>query len=72
VVPSTFYSQLAPDGSFQIGGVPVGRYRLVGYASEAEPASQPIEVRPRERSVVKLQLASPGQPPPALGREKSK
>lgn len=70
VVPSTFFSLLAPDGSFQIGGVPPGRYRLIGYSPEAETVSQVVEVRSRERTVVKLQLGAPGQA--AFGREKSK
>lgn len=70
VVPSTFYALPAPDGSFQLGGVPAGRYRLHGYSPEAEPISTPVDVRARERTVVKLQLGVLGQPPSA--REKQR
>jgi hypothetical protein len=67
VVPSTFYSQLAPDGSFQIGGVPPGRYRLIGYSPEAESIAQVVEVRSRERAVIKLLLAPLGSVQPTTG-----
>jgi hypothetical protein len=70
VVPSTYYAVIGDGGSFQMVGVPAGRYRLVGYAPEAAPAvevSVPIEIRPRERTAVTLHL---GQP--ELHREKRK
>jgi plastocyanin len=62
VVPSTYYALLAPDGSFQLSGVPVGHYRLIGYSPEVlqtEQASQPVDVRPHERTTVKLQFGQP-------------
>ncbi len=59
VVPSTYYALLAPDGSFQLSGVPVGHYRLIGYSPEVlktEQASLSVDIRPHERTTVKLQF----------------
>jgi hypothetical protein len=70
VVPSTYYALLAPDGSFQVGGVPAGRYRLIGYSpevSQAEQLSLPVEIHSHERTTLKLQF---GQS--ASSREKLK
>lgn len=70
IIPSTYFALPADDGSFQLSGVPAGRYRLIAYTPEAEPAEQvslPVEVRPRERTTIKLPLG-PSAPP----REKGK
>jgi hypothetical protein len=70
VVPSTFYALPTEGGNFQLASVPAGHYRLVGYSPEVGQAEQvvlPVEVRPRERTTVRLLL---GQP--AAAREKRK
>lgn len=63
VVPSTFYAVTGESGSFQLSGVPAGRYRIVGYSPQAGQLSQPVEVRPKERANAKLQFGQPGREP---------
>jgi plastocyanin len=44
VVPSALYARVAPDGSFQLEGVPLGARKVVVWGPHNKPAEQTIEV----------------------------
>jgi hypothetical protein len=66
VAASSHFGLLAADGSYQLVGVPAGRYRLVGYSPQGGQLSAAVEVRSRERAVVNVTFgqAGPAVAPP--------
>jgi plastocyanin len=44
VVPSPLYARVAPDGSFQLEGVPLGARKIVVWGPRNKPAEQTIDV----------------------------
>ena len=55
VVPSALYARVAPDGSFQLDGVPTGARKIVVWGPHSKPAEQTIDVEAGS-SDVKFQL----------------
>jgi len=45
VVPSSLYARVAPDGSFQLEGVPLGARRVVVWGPHSKPAEQTVELK---------------------------
>jgi plastocyanin len=46
VVPSPLYARVAPDGSFQLDGVPLGPRKVIVWGPRSKPAEQTVEVGP--------------------------
>jgi plastocyanin len=46
VVPSPLFARVAPDGSFQLDGVPLGARKVVVWGPRSKPAEQTIDVGP--------------------------
>jgi plastocyanin len=46
VVPSSLYGRVAPDGSFQLDGVPLGARKLVVWGPRSKATEQTVEVGP--------------------------
>ena len=44
VVPSSLYGRVAPDGSFQLDGVPLGARKIVVWGPRSKPTEQTVEV----------------------------
>jgi plastocyanin len=44
VVPSALYARVAPDGSFELDGVPTGARKIVVWGPHSKPAEQTIDV----------------------------
>jgi plastocyanin len=44
VVPSSLYGRVAPDGSFQLDGVPLGARKIVVWGPRSKTAEQTVEV----------------------------
>jgi plastocyanin len=44
VVPSALYARVAPDGSFQLEGVPVGARKVVVWGPHSKPAERMVEL----------------------------
>ena len=44
VVPSSLYGRVAPDGSFQLDGVPLGARKVVVWGPRSKPTEQTVEV----------------------------
>jgi plastocyanin len=44
VVPSSLFARVAPDGSFQLDGVPLGARKVVVWGPHSKPAEQTIDV----------------------------
>jgi plastocyanin len=44
VVPSSLYGRVAPDGSFQLDGVPLGERKVVVWGPRSKPTEQTVEV----------------------------
>jgi plastocyanin len=44
VVPSPLFGRVAPDGSFQLDGVPVGPRKVVVWGPRSKPAEQTVDV----------------------------
>jgi plastocyanin len=51
VVPNPFWSKVAPDGSFQISGVPVGQRKVVLWGPTLTGATQRVDITPRGATV---------------------
>ncbi len=63
VVPSPWWTRVAPDGSFSIRRVPAGRWRLRAWSWRIPTLTREIDVRPRGATRVELALAQDGRVP---------
>jgi plastocyanin len=55
VVPNQLFTRVAPDGSFQMDGVPIGSRKLVVWGPHSKPSEQTIDL-PTEGADVSLTL----------------
>jgi plastocyanin len=67
VVSNPYYAKVAPDGSFQISGVPVGQRKVALWGPKLTPTSQRVEVTARGASVTIN--ASGASPRPHLNKQ---
>jgi len=62
VVPSPLYGRVAPDGSFELQGVPLGARKIVVWSPGSKPAEQTIDVGPGGADVSFTLEAAPDLP----------
>jgi len=60
VAPTRYHALVEPDGRFEIGGVPAGRFRLATWSEKLPVASRVVEVVAGRRTRVDLEIAAPG------------
>ena len=56
VVPNAFFTQVAPDGSFSLAGVPTGRRKVVAWAPHAELVTTWVTVEQGKSVTASLEL----------------
>jgi plastocyanin len=60
VCPSSHFSRVRPDGTFEIGGVPPGRYQARAWDPRGGEASQALDVKESGSTTVSFQLDASG------------
>lgn len=58
VVPNPYFTRVAPDGSFALGGVPSGRRKILAWTPNAEPVAKLVTVEPGQSVTVNLELGA--------------
>jgi hypothetical protein len=74
VVPTRYFALTDPEGNYQIGHVPPGRYKLsvwyeLSWENELASQTQEVEITPGDNTLTKITLHSSDAPKEHLNKQ---